>query len=229
MEPSVKSKAQSRRLPGRPARLSSETIIQSSLKLLETHPLDDVTMAAVAESMGASTMSLYKYFPNRDALLEAVSAHCFDLFEPPTPNPDWRAYLLAWLWELQAHFDRYPVVQKMTGWQGRIPAAWLRVVMPIVRLLQEQGLEGSALALATEYFLSTTLGLMDIENAAATYRPKLPLQAMDQLPTEDQALLLELQPSRKKVLRDDVLEYGFRRIIEGLEPLLPKTARHPRS
>jgi AcrR family transcriptional regulator len=51
---------------------SDEKVVRAARRLLERH--GDVSMQAVAELVGVRAPSLYKRFPNREALMQAVSS-----------------------------------------------------------------------------------------------------------------------------------------------------------
>lgn len=51
-----------------------ETIVEAAARILETRGLAGFNTNAVAERAGVSVGSLYQYFPNKEALVAAVSA-----------------------------------------------------------------------------------------------------------------------------------------------------------
>jgi AcrR family transcriptional regulator len=60
------------------ARTSREAILAASRELLESGGLDAVTMVAVARRIGIRPPSLYKWFPDRGALVAAIAASASD-------------------------------------------------------------------------------------------------------------------------------------------------------
>lgn len=213
---------------GRPARLSREAIIGHVLQLLETRSADELSLGVIAESLGTATMSLYNYFPNRDALLDAVVAETLATLEFPPLGKDWQADVLRWLWVLQRHFERYPVILKTMGWNGRVPAAWMHACAPLVQKLRTLGLAGAELAFAYNWFMNCVIGQMMVESVAQTYRRSTSLEGIDLLPPEEQVAIFELQTHRQLVEHDRVLDFGFRQAIAGLDSLLPSTPRSRR-
>lgn len=211
------------RARGRPATLSHQAIIDCALLTLERHEADDLSMADIAHGLGVSTMSLYKYFPNREALLAAVADHAFSFLALPEAGDDWRAYLRDWLAAVQQHADRYPVVRKVMGWEGRVPTAWIAVCAPVLVLLRDQGLTGDDLAFAHNWFLSSATGLMMVEAVAPTYRSSVTLGQLDQLPREAQEVYLSVLPALPKVDRQAILAFGFDQLVAGVEILLRRT------
>lgn len=71
--PAVTSTAPS--LRERQAQQIREAVLDAVLNQLETRDVDDVVMADVAAAAGVSLRTLYRYFPDRLALLSAVGEH----------------------------------------------------------------------------------------------------------------------------------------------------------
>src|SRR5687768_1922235 len=52
--------------------LSRERIVTAALDSIESNGLANLTMRRLGESLGVEAMSLYRYVPGREALLDAV-------------------------------------------------------------------------------------------------------------------------------------------------------------
>jgi AcrR family transcriptional regulator len=216
-----------RRAPGRRAQLSREKIIGQALALLETIQAEELTMTAIAERLGTTTMSLYKYFPNREALLNATAEHTFALFAVAMPEAGrWQQRLLAWLGALQQHLDRHPTMLKVIGWEGRVSGAWVRVIAPVAQLLSEQGLKEERLAFVLVWFMSSAMGLLRTETIdAPAYRQNYSLGALDCLSLKEQQTFLSLLPYLPGTDRERVMEFGLQQLVATLETLLAQPAR----
>jgi AcrR family transcriptional regulator len=209
---------------GRPPRLSEQAIIDKTMELLTTHSADDISMAMVAERLSIPTMSLYNYFANHAALLNAVSDYAFSLFRFPASElqKPWQDALLSWLWALQEHFDRHPVAIKIVSVEGQASLAWTKVMTPLLSVLKGLGLKDSALSFAIAWFTSETIGLMMIESSAHPSRQVYgSREVFSELDSEEQADHQQLKKYIGKIKRDDVLDFGFRSAIRSLELLLP--------
>jgi AcrR family transcriptional regulator len=212
---------------GRPPRLSEQAIIDKTMELLNTHSADDISMAMVAESLSIPTMSLYNYFANHAALLNAVSDYAFSLFKFPASQlqKPWQEALLAWLWALQQHFDRHPVAIKIVSVEGQASLAWIKVMGPVLQVLKNLGFKGSGLAFAIAWFTSETIGLMMIESSAHPSRQVFASrEVFTDLDTEEQSDHMQLKKHIGKLRRDDVLDFGFQSSIRSLERLIPASA-----
>jgi AcrR family transcriptional regulator len=211
---------------GRPAKLSHEAIVAAALALLQRMPLEDIGFATVARDLGVSTMSLYSYFGHRDALLEAVAQAAFsELVLPPRQGLPWRESLLGWLWAVQKHFMRYPAVAKTLGWNGHVPQAWLRITVPVIDTLREQGLEGRALAAGAHWFLSSAVGLMLTEASADAYRQPASVAAAASLPAAERASIEAVTTAWHADQREPLLALSFELLLDALAGLLTPAGR----
>src|SRR6185312_12944183 len=87
-----------KRSRGRPAQLSRERILETTLNLLQNVPLAELTMQRLARELGTTPTALYGYFDNQEELFRAVSERVLagvDL-EPVRRADNWRAVLRAW-------------------------------------------------------------------------------------------------------------------------------------
>jgi AcrR family transcriptional regulator len=53
------------------------SVLEAAVAALEDKPVDDLAMADVAERAGISLRTLYRYFPDRSALLHAAGEHLY--------------------------------------------------------------------------------------------------------------------------------------------------------
>lgn len=209
---------------GRPARLSQEAVVLKAMELLEKKLPDEITLAVLAKELDTATVSLYKYFPNRDAVLDAVAERFYSLFEFAAPSraQPWRKTALAWLWAVHGHMQRHPLASRMYGVEGQVSTAMMKMCAPVLRLMEEQGLTGEALAFANAWFVNHALGLIFNEATAGEFRQPMALRHVVDLPEGDQETYLALRPYIGTVKSAEILEFGFELMIEGLGKLLLK-------
>ncbi|MDN5725583.1 MAG: TetR/AcrR family transcriptional regulator [Propionibacteriales bacterium] len=104
--------------------LSHERIVEAAIAIADRDGLPAVTMARVAESLGFTTMALYRYVTNKDELLALMQDAATSDIEPPVIDPhDWRRALRAWTEHLQRGYEAHP-------WMLAIPATVESVAMP---------------------------------------------------------------------------------------------------
>ena len=66
--------------------LSAEALVQAAVEIADADGLDAVTIRAVAERVGFTTMALYRYFPSKEALYDAIVDAGMGL-PPRSPDP----------------------------------------------------------------------------------------------------------------------------------------------
>ncbi|MFD5180715.1 TetR family transcriptional regulator [Nocardia sp. NPDC058379] len=76
-----------------PPRLSPVHIATTAIALADRDGLDGLTMRRLAGELGVATAALYRHFPDREALLAAMTELALARAPEPAPAPDWRATL----------------------------------------------------------------------------------------------------------------------------------------
>lgn len=89
--------------------LSVEQIVQAAIEIADSNGLEAVSMRRVAEQFGVTTMSLYRYVPSKNDLLELM----LDVIAAPGPDlaqmPEhWRDALHWWARQNLEAFRRHP-------------------------------------------------------------------------------------------------------------------------
>lgn len=89
--------------------LSVDRIVEAAVEIADADGLHAVTMRRVAERFGVTTMSLYRYVPSKDELVELM----LDAVAAPAPDPEqlpdhWRDALHGWARQNMALFRRRP-------------------------------------------------------------------------------------------------------------------------
>ncbi len=82
---------------GPKAALAPDDVVQAAIAIADAEGLGAVTMHAVAARVGFTTMALYRYFPNKETLLDAVIDA--GTGRPPafrSPRDDWRSEVARW-------------------------------------------------------------------------------------------------------------------------------------
>lgn len=210
---------------GRPAILSAEAIVDVALALLDAHPRDELSMAKIARELSVSPPALYRYFPTRGALLNAMSAAVFaDFPEMPDGQP-WRDRLLAWQNDVARLYERHHGVMMLMGWEDKLAGPWLKVQLPVVELLHETGFSGIRLVETASWFLAGTVGLirtyLATDSEALSRSDLIELEMPDVALTPTQQMLVEA--SRTLLPQTDgdrVLNRGFLALVDGVERAL---------
>ncbi|TNE92521.1 MAG: TetR family transcriptional regulator [Deltaproteobacteria bacterium] len=94
-------------------KLSYESIIAAATRRLDEGGLEDFSVRKVAKDLGYEAMSLYRYVPNKEAMLDGVHAQILSEVKVPTATSDWkadaRALATALLDTLLAHPGALPL------------------------------------------------------------------------------------------------------------------------
>lgn len=217
-----------KRSRGRPPKISSDEIIAKTMELLLQHSPDEISMAAVAEQLNIPVMSLYNYFPNVSALLNAVADHTFQLFRFPkvSKRDPWQKVLLAWLRAVARHCDRYPVAFKIFSIEGHTSPAWRKIMLPVMTLVRDMQLDDATATLTISWLTSQAIGLIYIEEFAHPSRQLMRVSDLE-LGDGDERYPKMLERNLPRLRREQVLEFGFRAIILALEQQLAERATDP--
>ena len=102
--------------PGRgPKRtLTLERVVAAGVGVAVADGLDAVSMGRVATELGVSTMALYRYVPNKDALLELMVDSSLGLPPEPVSGEGWREGLRRWGVGVRDAYRAHP-------WALRVP------------------------------------------------------------------------------------------------------------
>ena len=72
------------------AHLSRERVLETAVAFADRHGIEALSMRKLGEELGASAMSAYYYFPNKEQLLDGMVDVVFREIEPPSIDADWK-------------------------------------------------------------------------------------------------------------------------------------------
>src|SRR6476661_519211 len=78
------------RRPGRPARLSRESVLRAAVEVADEGGIEALTMQRIGEAVGAEAMSLYRHVRNKEDLIDGAVDLVFAEIELPPTDTDWR-------------------------------------------------------------------------------------------------------------------------------------------
>jgi AcrR family transcriptional regulator len=208
-----------RRRVGRPGRLSRDTIIEAALAVLENQPVEAFTLAQVAARLDTVSMAIYNYFPSREALLGEVANCIAKQFVMPAAKrgQQWKQTLRDWLWTLRDLSERYPVMLKIAGIDGKTSAGWLRITRIVGETLHGLGFTGRELALNKWLFCLKARALIDAELTDGGFHTAISLSRLDELEPDEQEHYLMLRPLHAQISGEDAMEEGFADLVAGIE------------
>lgn len=89
--------------------LSIERIVEAAVAIADAEGLAAVSMSRVAQSLGFTTMSLYRYITGKDDLVLLMQERASDLAIPDDGiERDWRTGVTAWVSAIRAAYAEHP-------------------------------------------------------------------------------------------------------------------------
>lgn len=213
--------------------LSADKVAEVAIGIADAEGLDAVSMQRVAAALGYSTMSLYRYFPAKEQLIEVMVDHAIGA--PPEPGKGgWRSEVERWVraaWK--GYWERPWLLQvKLTGPpMGPGQLAWFDTGL---RALRGSGLSGEETVMAF-LFLDGAVrelariigdiararqqaGVSDAEAEAGYAKVLREYVDAERFPTLARVVAegaFDGEPAPDGPIPD--LEFGLRRLMDGLE------------
>lgn len=143
--------------------LSHEKIVKQAIEIADEQGLSAVTMQRVAESLGFTTMSLYRYVANKEELLLLMCGADWLLPPRKKSGDDWRENLRNWVAELKSMYREHPwLLEVQRGPVSVLLPGTMEVVdrgMEAVRVLELSEQEIISLVLVISSYVSSFSGL----------------------------------------------------------------------
>ncbi len=223
-----------KRSRGRPAQLSRERILETTLQLLQQLPLAELTMQRLARELGTTPTALYGYFSNQEALFRSVSERVLagvDLTKA-RQGDNWRAVLQAWTQAIRDRLLLYPHAAELVQLQPQLqtPASWFELMALPIQALRGAGLSGYALMDSLRCICRVVFGSVVNELTLDPYN--LHIEQADA-----SAALAHLSPASRVQIEyllpylgdqdnNSLFTFTVERMLDGIEALL-KAARDP--
>jgi len=121
-----------------------DDVVQAAIQIAEADGLAAVTMHAVSARLGYTTMAIYRYFPNKEALLDAIVDAAMG--SPPRasePRGDWRADVARWAHAKRAMLCARPWLAELPFVAAPHGPNWLSWLEAVVVSLSSTGLSAA--------------------------------------------------------------------------------------
>ncbi|SDL37763.1 TetR/AcrR family transcriptional regulator [Nonomuraea jiangxiensis] len=228
--------------PERPARgpkptYSRAQIAASAIRLADAEGLEAVTMRRIAAEIGAGAMSLYRYVPSRDDLIELVADRLQgEIDVTGMPSGDWRADLTHYAHGLRAMWLRHPwiaAVHRALPSYGPNQLLLIERVMGVLDAHVSIDENLRLMAMLNSYIEGTVReeissaeevrrsGLSESEWMARSYPRIQQLVNSGDYPIFTKIVMESRQP---RLSRDDQFRYGLERVLDCIAAALPSTA-----
>jgi AcrR family transcriptional regulator len=220
--------------------LNLQRIVSAAIELADAGGLAAVSMSRLADKLGFTTMSLYRYVASKEELLLLMIDAAIG--PPPATNPSaaWRERAEAWSRALLAFYRQHPWILKVPI--SGLPAGprqllWFDRGLAALEdtLLTEDEKTGSVLLLATYTRAQATLateliGAAQLADDAGNPPPSWTqvltrLADPDHYPAVSRAVTAGVFNNAGEVNPDDDFDFGLQRVLDGIEAL--HTSRQP--
>jgi TetR/AcrR family transcriptional regulator, tetracycline repressor protein len=199
--------------PGPPRKLTEDDVLDAALSLLAEHGLVGLNLRAVAARLDASPGTLYNYFDNKQALLEAALARALQpVARVGVRTADWRTDLRATIVALYEAFFAHP--SAVTLLNAGVGAERMDNIREhILGLLAEAGLPIPERMQAQNMLVALAVGDVIVHGAHTREHRAAEWGRRRALPPER-------FPNLTEVARGDFDERGNESFLLGLDALL---------
>ncbi|MFC4119925.1 TetR/AcrR family transcriptional regulator, partial [Nonomuraea zeae] len=207
------------------------------IRVADAEGLEAATMRRIAAEIGAGAMSLYRYVPSRDNLVELMADRLQgEIDVTGLPSGDWRADLTRYADGLRAMWLRHPWIGSV---QRSLPSFGPNQLLLIERLMGVLDVHVSIdenlglIALLNGYIEGTVReeissamefrrsGLSESEWMARSHSYVDQLVKSGEYPIFTKIVMEARQPH---LSRDDQFRHGLRRVLDCIAAALPPTA-----
>lgn len=131
--------------PGPRSTLSREIMLHAALAIVDEHGVDSLSMRRLGEAVDRDPMALYRYAPNKAAVLDGVAELVLSQLAIDTTDPDWTGQLRSVAHQFRrlalAHPNAVPllVTRPLATPLGLRPLGTLRPLEDFLELLARAG------------------------------------------------------------------------------------------
>ena len=224
--------------PGPKPRLSLEAIVARAVAVADAEGLDAVSMRRVASELGVGTMSLYRYVPGKEELLDLMIEHVSAVPPDTDLGRDWRPAMEAVgraTWTLYTTHRWLPLVDQTRPLLGPNGLRGLEVAMAALAGTGLPGREQVALVRAVDAFAASAARA---HNSAATaeeatgvsneefWRAQEPVLGAAML-SGDYPHLAALADDTFDMEGEEFFELGLQLLLDGFDALVRRRAGTP--
>jgi AcrR family transcriptional regulator len=223
--------------------LTPDDVVQAAIQIADEEGLAALTMHAVAEKLGFTTMALYRYFPNKEALYDAiVDAGMGRPPHPTAPKGDWRAVVTQWAHAKRAMLCARPWLAELPFVAAPHGPNWLSWLEAVIDALSSTGLSAADMGQMLSVIDGYTRGASDTAISLARARARGTSdeawaaavgadlgRAIDDPRFPKFAALLTAPSDGQPRTMDESFDFGLQRVLDGIELYIKSaTARSAR-
>ncbi|WP_431950005.1 TetR/AcrR family transcriptional regulator [Nocardia lijiangensis] len=213
----------------RPARLTAVGIARTAVELTDREGIDGLTMRRLASELGVATAALYRHFPDREALLGAMTELVLAESPPPPVAPaDWRAALTHEAEQEWLLYQRHPwVLPVLARTKPPIGPALFDILERSFAALDASGLDRDEVITVYLAYSGLVQGLALLRSDRGEQFEALPeslhaefTELVDTRPTLRK--LFAAGPPGPELDLDDLVAAGVRLLLDGVAMRLPE-------
>jgi AcrR family transcriptional regulator len=200
-------------------RLSRERIVDAALDVVAREGLDALSMRRLAQELDVWPMSVYRYFRDKEELLDAVVDGATDEVVPAAPGGTWREQIGELLRQARAALGAEAGGLGPRFTRAMLTPGALRMAEAGVRILRDAGLEPDEAARAWRALCGYVFGFAAFDDGApAAASERRARSALAALPADEYPALTEAAAGFATARAGpEQLEYGLERMLDGLE------------
>jgi AcrR family transcriptional regulator len=170
----------------RKSQLSRDRILAAARGLVEEDGLEGLSMRRLAQELDVWPMSVYRYFRDKDELVDAVAASSAEAFELPSRRGSWRTQMRQLLGDARERLAADPA-----GLAGRLPRTFfepgaLRLSEAGMAILLSAGFSERDAASAWRTLWSYTFGFATFTVVPVVWRADAEYPALAEVFADDQ-------------------------------------------
>jgi AcrR family transcriptional regulator len=198
--------------------LSRDLFVRAAIEFVEKHSMSEFTLRAIGDELGVNNTAVYRHFPNKESLLDAMLdwllAEVAALPDPPDATP--RDCIVAMLSNVrQAFFDHAHLSATFVSASGNFPSGII-LTRRISEHLHSMGLRGDALVRTYQMLEGYTLGtsVFDAGGAPNSWKTRQQRYRFVNSPDFDQAART---PENVQNISSDGFTRAIRLILDDAE------------
>ena len=200
----------------RPA-LSRERIAATALALVDRDGLEAFSMRKLGADLGVEGMAIYRYFPNKAALLAGVvEVLLAELVIPPPSDVPWQQVFRELSRAYRALLLRHPHAIPLLATLPLSDPAAARAAGAVMAQLRAAGFDAQSALKTLATITSYVVGVAQWEVGTAPFRAERG-GAPFPLPPDADPYLVELAPQLAEDDCEETFEFGLDVIVRGLE------------
>lgn len=205
---------------GRPRVTSRDKIVEVGLSLAAAAPSTSISIASIARELGIAPMAIYNYFPNRDSLMQELSARLLDRMKIEiVPGAHPLKAIEIWARSARAHFLKYPELLWIIGYEnGYSSDAWFAKSKALFEAMEALGLTGDEVVKAIRWFWNVVMSAITVEIQDVINPVKVDEDVDERFDsyTGERFLMLN-EAFRKPSFYDDMFDFNLEMVAHALK------------